>query len=269
MKDKYLYKDEFTAGIPLTQTEQLWAVRAAPKDFLDSSEKLVMVMLITRDGNQGVFPSFDTISKDTSLSKRTVATKVQTLETKGWLKIDHGIGTVNDYVILVPEYVQRVVKTSIRGKQYITFIYPPVQPLHYTSATTALPPVQPLHSKKEREDINLSGNGSDSGESSLATEESLSTSAALVSPAFCSPSVARGQQSTSGSATIARVEDDPDDPLYELFNPPPLPKVLYYKTDRPRHHWDKPYRLAGNSKPRPGETEIWLDAADADELGIE
>jgi hypothetical protein len=60
-------------------------------------------------------------------------------------------------------------------------------------------------------------------------------------------------------------EDDPF--LDRIFNPPPLTKRKWYKSDRDERY-RKPYRIAGKSKPKPGETEVWLDEVEEMELGL-
>jgi hypothetical protein len=44
-------------------------------------------------------------------------------------------------------------------------------------------------------------------------------------------------------------------------------KVRFFKSDKDERY-DRRYRKAGNSKPRPGEKEVWLDEVEMDELGI-
>jgi hypothetical protein len=243
-------------------------VRDAPSEFLDGHEKSILQAMLSR--GDSIFPSLDRLSSDTGWSRSTVKRKIKSLEAKGWLEIAHGGPTSsNEYQVKIPGSVQRVAEKSENGTSYVRFIFSKDDEGRVTQnlgrSTQTLVVGSPRPSKKEIEERK------GSIKSSVAEAPSHVGTQDDVSPeAFSERSELIGDKEGRSTQTLPNRPDDAiaSFDLDALLNMQPEedPKIRCYEADR-GPAWSR-IRIAGKSKPRPGETELWLTEDEAYQKGI-
>jgi hypothetical protein len=100
------------------------AVRDCPPWILNSYEKLMMFILVSRGDD--IFPSMTLLEHDMAASRKTVNNTKKSLVDKRWLTYEQGNagGHPNHYQPTVPGYVGRSQTFSKAGTAYVSFQYP-------------------------------------------------------------------------------------------------------------------------------------------------
>lgn len=267
---------------PKNQTEFVWSIREM-ESGLNQGEALTLIMLNSR-GND-VFPSYETIARDTFTSRKTAYRHVMSLQEKGfltigkkktqsgWVNYYHVKGSVN-LTLPTGQVDEGSVKMSIGFGQNDT------RGSVILSSGFGQNDTQRVKGRVKREEETEEENVGPRPDglvppSVLSVDHDLSISDDLSFPALNSRASARenpfippGREELtlpdSDSAldlSVSSVDDILNIPARESE------KVRFFKSDRDERY-DRIYRRAGKSKARPGEKEVWLDEVQMDELGL-
>jgi hypothetical protein len=137
--EKYLFKDKHTTELELSAWDIGRAIWRAPGPaWLTGTEKKFLAALNSHDGGERIYPSYATLRREAVIaSDDTIKKLIDALVAKGWLLYAAGDRVrSNEYLITVPESVQRVQKISKAGNPYIDFIFTD-EPPGYVPRTTA------------------------------------------------------------------------------------------------------------------------------------
>jgi len=270
----YLAKSDYTAGIPLKPFEASIAVRKARPPWLTGTEKHVLWALLSR--GEEIYPSFNTIAEDAGLSVSCVKKTVKRLHEKGWLVVAPGNRVVsNEYQVAVPKEVQRVAMTSkTTGEKYFgDFIFPEIPIGGVPGGLAGVPGTpQVVYQEDYKNKEEVEREVQRVLPSPAAQAKHHSHSEAISFPEVL-PERSEGKKETKrggvpGTPPIENADSAlkaSDFDLEALLNMEPVedPERKYYKSSFER---GEKIRLAGKSRPRPGEKEVWMTEEEYDQL---